>query len=443
MITVLNRLVDLVEERLSGEIDVASLAGEMGTTEYHVRRMFVSLAGLPLSEYVRRRRMTVAAADVITGEDDLLRVAGRNGYGPTEAFARAFRSVHGIGLGDARREGGPLRTQPRIRFRLTVEGKLHHGHPHRRPTGVPPPRPRHPGPAHPPRVNPHIQAHVESLPPEAHLRLKVLSNTEPSGLLQVSDDVHPDVAEGSTLTYLHGVAVMAGTPVPDDLDAIDVPAGPWAVFRTSGTFPNVLQETWAATATDWFPSNPWRLRPGPSLWPSSSGTRSSRPRRASSGSPSNGRDQSAGNAGTAVRVEGLEAQRGTGARWSTLSVLIQHPGLDDLGDVEPEAGVTGDPLPAPLGQPLRDRTAIDRLQAGVELVLGALTCPRRGIEGSSLVGHGMGVEDRDGHVRPPLEEPAVPSAWPGQPEEPVQVVGREPDRRHPRRAVPVRRGQHA
>lgn len=265
MIDVLNRLVDLVEERLTDEIDVGGLATSLGTTEYHVRRMFSSLAGMPVSEYVRRRRMTVAAAEVITGEDDLLDIAVRYGYGSTEAFGRAFRAVHGAGAGDVRRDGGPLRTQPQLRFRLTVEGSTTMdtriverpafrlvGHAARVPL-------IHEG------VNPHIQEHVSSIPEEEHLRLKQLGDTEPAGLLQVSDGVDPDAVEGSELTYLHGVAVSSDTPVPDGLDAIEVPAGTWAAFRTSGSYPAALQEAWAATATEWFPSNPWRLRPGPSI----------------------------------------------------------------------------------------------------------------------------------------------------------------------------------
>lgn len=113
-------------------------------------------------------------------------------------------------------------------------------------------------------VNPHIQAHIAALPATEHARLKQLGNTEPAGL-QVSADVDPDYTEGSELTYLHGVAVDADSAVPDDLDAIEVPAGSWAVFRIAGEYPAALQSTWAATATDWFPSNPWRLRPGPSI----------------------------------------------------------------------------------------------------------------------------------------------------------------------------------
>ncbi|MGW7053593.1 AraC family transcriptional regulator [Streptomyces sp. NPDC054887] len=265
MISALNQLVDLVEKHLAEELDIDGLAGALGTTEYHLRRMFSSLAGMPLSEYVRRRRMTVAAADVVRGEGDLLSIAVRHGYGSSEAFGRAFRAVHGAGPSDVRRDGGPLRTQPQLRFRLTVEGIIPMdtrlvdrpafrlvGHATRVPL-------IHQG------VNPHIQKHIAALPREEHLRLKALSDAEPEGLLQVSDDVDPDGREGSELTYLHGVALSRDTPLPDGLDTMEVPAGRWAVFRTSGPHPQALQTTWAATATEWFPSNPWRLRPGPSV----------------------------------------------------------------------------------------------------------------------------------------------------------------------------------
>ncbi|MFI5930804.1 GyrI-like domain-containing protein [Actinoplanes sp. NPDC051494] len=265
MIPALNRLVDLVEQGLPGDLDVTVVARTLGTTEYHLRRMFSSLAGMPLSEYVRRRRMTVAAADVVRGEQDLLSVAVRHGYGSAEAFGRAFRAVHGAGPGEVRRAGGPLRTQPRLRFHLTVEGGermdtriadrpgfrlvghaarvplLHHG------------------------VNPHIRQHLTALPAEEHPRLGALGDTEPAGLLAVSADLDPDRTEGSELTYLHGVAVSAATPVPGGLAVIEVPAGRWVVVRTTGPHPRTLQHTWATTATEWFPSNPWRLRPGPEI----------------------------------------------------------------------------------------------------------------------------------------------------------------------------------
>jgi AraC family transcriptional regulator len=264
MIAALNRLVELIESQLDDDIEMAGLAREVGTTEYHLRRMFSSLAGMPLSDYIRRRRMTLAAADVVAG-DELLAIAVRYGYSSTEAFGRAFRAVHGARPADVRRDGGPLRTQPQLRFRLTVEGNtpMHTriaerpafrlvGHATRVPL-------IHRG------VNPHIQQHIASLPASEHVRLKQLSDTEPAGLLQVSADVDPDYTEGSELSYLHGVAIDAGAAAPADLDVIEVPAGTWAIFRVEGPYPAALQDAWAATATEWFPSNPWRLRPGPSI----------------------------------------------------------------------------------------------------------------------------------------------------------------------------------
>lgn len=263
MIGILNRLMEQIEQQLDAEMDLGQLLEGSGITVYHVRRMFSSLAGMPLSEYLRRRRMTVAAADLLEGQD-LLGLAVRYGYGSAEAFGRAFRAVHGASPGDVRRAGGPLRSQPILRFSLTVEG------------GVPMDariveRPEFTLVGHAARVplihegaNPQIQAHIASLPFSEHARLKELGNTDPAGLLQVSADVDADYREGSELTYLHGVAVLDG-PVPEDLDAITVPAGTWAVFRTSGPHPAALQEVWASTATQWFPSNPWMLSEGPSM----------------------------------------------------------------------------------------------------------------------------------------------------------------------------------
>ena len=114
-------------------------------------------------------------------------------------------------------------------------------------------------------VNPHIQQHIASLPAEEHQRLKAMSSSDPRGILAVSADVEPDYQEGSELTYLHGVAVEHGTETPAGLDVIDVDEGEWVVFRTSGPHPAALQDAYAASASEWFPSNPWRLRPGPSI----------------------------------------------------------------------------------------------------------------------------------------------------------------------------------
>lgn len=263
MLERLNEAMGHIERRLDDRIEVAELARIAMTSEYHLRRMFSALAGMPLSEYIRRRRLTVAGAEVLAGERTLLEVAVRYGYGSGEAFARAFRAVHGIGPGEARRTGAALRSQPRMSFRLVVEGtsSMRYRIVEKEQFRVVGRKARvplvHEG------VNPAIATFIRSIDKETVGRISSLSDQEPEGIVQVSDDLAESRAEGTELDYYHGV--VSSAPVPEDMDALTVAAGTWAVFDSSGAFPQALQYLWRDVFTEWFPSNPYRSRPGPEI----------------------------------------------------------------------------------------------------------------------------------------------------------------------------------
>ncbi len=263
MLERLNQALDHIEDRLRGDLEAAELARITMTSEYHFRRLFSALAGMPLSEYVRRRRLTVAGAEVLAGERSLLEIAVRYGYGSGEAFARAFRAVHGVGPGEARRTGAALRSQPRMSFRLVVEGnstmryRVVEKEAFRvigRGTRVPL---VHEG------ENPAIAAHIRSIGQEALDRLALLSDGEPQGVVSAVTHLSESREEGAELDYWHGV--VSGAGVPDGFDALDVPAGTWAVFEDEGPLPQAIQYLWRDVFTQWFPSNPYASRPGPEL----------------------------------------------------------------------------------------------------------------------------------------------------------------------------------
>ncbi|MEU3452842.1 AraC family transcriptional regulator [Micromonospora sp. NPDC006766] len=263
MLERLNQAMDHLERHLDQPVEVADLARIACVSEHHFRRLFSALAGIPLSEYVRRRRLTVAGAEVLAGKVPLLDVAVRWGYGSNEAFARAFRAVHGVGPGEARRTGAVLRSQPRMSFRLIVEGSSSMqyrivekdafrlvGRKARVPLV-------HEG------MNPAIVAFVKGIDPETVRRIEALSDQEPHGIVNVSDGLAGDRAEGTELDYWHGV--VTGADAPEDLDNLPVAAGAWAVFQASGAFPQAVQYLWRDVFTQWFPSNPYESRPGPEI----------------------------------------------------------------------------------------------------------------------------------------------------------------------------------
>ncbi|MFF1922070.1 GyrI-like domain-containing protein [Streptomyces sp. NPDC058221] len=263
MLERLNQAMEHIERHLDQRIEVAEPARIAVTSEYHFRRLFSALAGVPLSEYVRRRRLTVAGAEVLTGERTLLEIAVRYGYTSGEAFARAFRAMHGVGPGEARRAGASLQSQPRMSFRLVVEGSssMRYRVVQKAEFRVVGRKARvplvHEG------MNPAIATFVRGIGQDTVQRIQRLSDQEPEGIVSVSDNLDHSRAEGTELDYYHGV--VTGAAAPEDLDALTVPAGTWAVFGNSGPFPQALQYLWRDVFTQWFPSNPYRSRPGPEI----------------------------------------------------------------------------------------------------------------------------------------------------------------------------------
>ncbi|MFL1901986.1 GyrI-like domain-containing protein [Streptomyces tauricus] len=267
MLERLNEALEHIESRLDQPIEVTELARIAMTSEYHFRRLFSALAGLPLSEYIRRRRLTVAGAEVLAGDRTLLEIAVRYGYGSGEAFARAFRAVHGVGPGEARRTGAPLTSQPRLSFRLVVEGSssMRYKIVQKEEFRVVGKRIRvplvHEG------MNPEIATFIRGLAPDTVARIAALSDQEPRGIVGVSDNLDPSRAQGTELDYYHAAVTGTGTTPPADLDldTLTVPPGTWAVFESSGPFPLALQHMWRDVFTQWFPSNPYQSRPGPEI----------------------------------------------------------------------------------------------------------------------------------------------------------------------------------
>ncbi|MGW7433356.1 AraC family transcriptional regulator [Streptomyces sp. NPDC054861] len=264
MLERLNQALDHLEASLDQEIDMVEVARIAAVSEYHFRRLFSALAGMPLPVYVRRRRMTLAGAEVLAGQPTLLDIAVRYGYGSGEAFARAFRSVHGVGPGEARRTGAVLTAQPRMSFRVVVEGSttMRYRIVEKEPFRIIGRKARvplvHEG------VNAAAAAHLEGLDELSVTRMKGFADREPEGILSAAVYLTDSREEGAEVDYWIGAATGHET-VAEELDALDVPAGTWAVFDNHGPYPSALQALWRDVFTQWFPSNPYASRPGPEL----------------------------------------------------------------------------------------------------------------------------------------------------------------------------------
>lgn len=115
--TCMNQAIEYIDNNLSEKIDYAAVAQFMNCSEWEFRRIFSFITTIPLSEYIRRRRLTVAVSDIQTG-GKIIDIAQRYGYDSQAAFSRAFSQWHGLAPSKARDKKANVKSFPRLTFKL-------------------------------------------------------------------------------------------------------------------------------------------------------------------------------------------------------------------------------------------------------------------------------------------------------------------------------------
>lgn len=262
----MNEALSYIEENLTDEIDYKQIAKLAFCSEYHFQRMFSFLAGVSLSEYVRRRRLTIAAFELVRNDIRIIDLAIKYGYSSPDSFTRAFQNLHGITPSEARNNGHSLKAYARMTFQLSIKGgsEMNYRIEEKNAFDIVGIMRRVPiifnG------VNPEISAMWQSLDMEIINQLKELSNEEPIGLLSASTNFSEErMEEKGELDHYIGVATTKDCQ--DKFDKLEVSASTWAVFESVGPFPDTLQDIWGRIYSEWFPSSNYEQSEGPEiLW---------------------------------------------------------------------------------------------------------------------------------------------------------------------------------
>ncbi|WP_434167717.1 AraC family transcriptional regulator [Peribacillus frigoritolerans] len=262
----MNGAIKFIEENLTNEIDFKEVARLAYCSEYHFKRMFSFLAGISLSEYIRRRRLTLAAFELKDNNMKVIDIAIKYGYSSPDSFARAFQHLHGITPSEARSNGHSLKAYPPMSFQLSIKGgsEMNYRIEEKEAFHIIGIKKRVPiifnG------VNPEIASMWKSLDEKTINELKHLSNVEPLGLLSASANFSEGrLEEKGELDHYIGAATTR--ECPENLTQLKVDASTWAVFEAVGPFPETLQNVWGRIYSEWFPSSNYEQREGPEiLW---------------------------------------------------------------------------------------------------------------------------------------------------------------------------------
>ena len=117
-----NDVVDYIEAHLAEEISIESVAKLANLSVYEFRRIFSFVAGISVSEYIRRRRLSVAASELLTSSCSVTDLALKYGYETPSSFTRAFKEFHGVSPRAMTKESGTVNMFTKISFDLQVKG---------------------------------------------------------------------------------------------------------------------------------------------------------------------------------------------------------------------------------------------------------------------------------------------------------------------------------
>lgn len=253
----LNHAIDYIEEHLTKEIEYEQLGRIACCSAYHFQRMFTYMAGIPLSEYIRRRKMSLAAVDLQGGDAKIIDVAAKYGYSSPTAFNRAFQSIHGIAPSAVKSEGVSVKSFPPLVFKITVKGVEEMNYRIEtkdafRVIGVSQPLHRE------------LEKNFAVVPTMWQTaatdgtvqKLAALMDAEPMGLLGVS-------ACGEEEDWKYFIAVSSTKPA-GEFEEYTVPAATWAVFAEEGTNLSI-QDLEQRIVTEWLPTSGYEYGNAPDI----------------------------------------------------------------------------------------------------------------------------------------------------------------------------------
>ncbi|RDI45580.1 AraC family transcriptional regulator [Falsibacillus pallidus] len=252
--------IDFMEENLLEDISIEEISKATNSSPFHFQRTFSILTETSVGEYLRRRRLTLAAQDLCTSDIKIIDAAYKYGYDTPEAFAKAFRRQHGITPSEARKFMGKLNSYNRLVIQVNLKGAEPMQY-----TIVEKEAFRITGLSRRfSLLNGENEKGISLLWQEVNgdgtsEELAMLNNGIVKGLLGVC------VASSEENEMDYWVAVARDGEVPGKFDSYEVPALKWAVFAVNGAMPHAIQNKWKEIFTEWFPSSGYQHAAGPEL----------------------------------------------------------------------------------------------------------------------------------------------------------------------------------
>lgn len=232
--------VEYIEENLTEELDAEDIAAKAYVSPFHFQRIFSALCGMTVGDYIRCRRLTLAAQELSSSDIRVIDAAVKYGYDSPDSFARAFARFHGISPSAAKERGAGLKAFAPLRIKLTLEGGNFMDY----------------------KIvekaaftvmgrskSFNMETSYSEIPKFWQEHMSSGENNRVCGQFGICID-----SNGKNFDYLIADLYKPWEDVPDGYVTRAVPAGTWAVFPCRGALPKALQDVNTQIWSEWLPN---------------------------------------------------------------------------------------------------------------------------------------------------------------------------------------------
>lgn len=259
----LNHAIDYIEEHITEPLEVEEIAKKALLSKYYFQRVFHAVTGVTVNDYIRNRKLTLAAEDLAATNQSVTEIAFRYGYESTDAFTKAFRRLHGVTPSGLRQGDVQLKSYPRMSLQVSVTGECEMKYKIVEKEAI-----RMCGLAMERTSKQESDLEVMQFcnrvwEDGSHHKLNEFLGFP---IMHMLDGVYYDFKEDGSRCYFLGWEVP-DREIPEEYTVLQIPAQQWIVFEHHADMSNpvAISELWKRVYTEWMPSSQFEQVEGPCL----------------------------------------------------------------------------------------------------------------------------------------------------------------------------------
>ena len=230
--------IDHIEKNLSEELDIEEIAAKAALSPFYYQRIFGAMCGMTVGEYIRSRRMTLAAQELTCSDKKVIDIATKYGYDSPDSFAKAFQRFHGITPAQAKSSGASLRSLAPLHIKITLEGgnMLEYKIIEKAPftvVGV--------------RKSFNSETSYKEIPKFWGEWLSDMKGLK--GMFGLCSDM-----DGRNFDYWIADLYEPWKEIPEGCETYQIPGGLWAQFKCKGPLPDSMQSVNTQIWSEWLPA---------------------------------------------------------------------------------------------------------------------------------------------------------------------------------------------